>query len=127
MSAKGALLRYVRFVIEIDSPVRARLDAKTVSPALLGVDDYYPVVPLVDGVFPAGLEAGGIVAMLADIVQVAHPYLRRRSPDHIGHLVPEVAGIRLRFGIGRPVNADVLILAGNLAVVTTVALINIYN
>jgi len=40
---------------------------------------------------------------------------------------PELTGVRLGLGVGSPVVADMLVLAGNLAVVTPVADSDVYN
>jgi hypothetical protein len=61
--------------------------------------------------------------VLADIVHIAHPYLGHRALDDVSDFHPELADIRLGLGNRRPVVADMLVLAGDLAVVTTVALV----
>jgi len=43
------------------------------------------------------------------------------APDELVLLEPELAGVGLWFGIGSPVVADMLVLAGYLAAVTAVA------
>ena len=59
--------------------------------------------------------------MLADMLHVGDLYFGDLPSDNILDLHPELAGIRLRFGDGSPVIADMLILAGYLAVVASVA------
>jgi hypothetical protein len=49
------------------------------------------------------------------------------ASDKLIEFHPELAGIRLGFGIGGPVIGDMLILAGNLAVVATITDRNIDN
>src|SRR5450759_3342295 len=120
--AERALLGDVQRVVEVDHAfIRTRREAELVAAALLGVDDHGPVVALVDGVDVAGLDARGVVAVLADAVHVGHLDLGHLTAHVVVHPVPELPRVGLRLGDGRPVVADVLVLAGHLAVVAAVA------
>ena len=63
--------------------------------------------------------------MLAEGVHIAYPYLGDCSLYHIDHLLPEVSSIRLWLGNGSPVIANMLVFAGDLAIVATIASGNI--
>ena len=125
VSAEGALLGDVKVGIEVDNAVGAGIDALSGAGAFFRVDDDDAVVALVDGAGLAGQDAGGVIAVLADIVHVSDSDLGHGALDDIGDLHPEVAGIGLGFGDRGPVVADVLVLAGDLAVVAAVALVDI--
>jgi hypothetical protein len=126
MGAEGTFLRDVEILVEIYNPgIRAGIDAVLPTGAFLGIDNYYSIVPLVYRPLFAGADAGRLVAVLAYRVVIGNLDLRDRSPDHIGYLHPELAGIRLRFGIWGPVVANVFVLAGDLAVITAAALVDI--
>jgi hypothetical protein len=51
---------------------------------------------------------------------VVHLDLGHGSPDELVLFQPELPGVWLRLGIGCPVIADMLVLAGNLAALTSV-------
>ena len=63
--------------------------------------------------------------MHAENGQIVHLHLGHCASDKLVLFQPELTGIRLRFGIGCPVIGDMLILAGNLAAVTTITDSNI--
>ena len=71
--------------------------------------------------------AGGGVAVLAYLRHIAHPYLWYASLHDVGDLVPKLARVRLRPGDTGPVVAHMLVLARYLAVVTPVALVDVYQ
>jgi hypothetical protein len=56
-----------------------------------------------------------------------HLNLGHGSSDKLIHLQPELSGVGLGFGVERPVITDMLVLAGNLTAVTSIALGNAYN
>jgi hypothetical protein len=66
------------------------------------------------------MDTGGVVAVLAENRDIVHFNLGHGTADVFSKSHPELAGIRLWFGIGCPVVTDMLILAGNLAVVTAI-------
>jgi hypothetical protein len=59
--------------------------------------------------------------MLAHVMHIGHLDLRHLAPDNILYLHPELAGVRLGLGYRRPVIPDMLILAGYLTVVASIA------
>jgi hypothetical protein len=127
MSAEGAFLRDVEVGIEVDDPVRTGVKALSGTDTFLRVDDDDAVFPLVDSLALAGGDAGSLVTVLADSVHVAYPYLGHCSLHHIDYLLPEVSSIRLWLGVGSPVIANMLVLAGDLAIVATVTSGNVDN
>ncbi len=58
------------------------------------------------------VDAGGVLAVLADAVVVGDLDFGYRAPLHVDDLVPELAGVGLGFGDGGPVVAHVLVFAG---------------
>ena len=50
-----------------------------------------------------------------------HLNLGHSSPDKLVQLQPELSGVRLRLGIRGPVVSNMLVLAGNLTTITSVA------
>jgi hypothetical protein len=56
---------------------------------------------------------------------IVHFYLGHRAADELILFHPELAGVRLRFGVGRPVVADMFVLAGNLATIATITNANV--
>src|SRR5665647_84197 len=120
--AERALLGDVQRVVEVDHVlVGARLEAELIAAALVGVDDHGPVVALVDRLDVASGDARRLVAVLADAVHVRDIDLGHLAAHVVVDPVPELPRVGLRLGDGRPVVADVLVLAGHLAVVAAVA------
>ena len=122
MRATGALLRQVEVFVEEDHIVRAGGHAEAAAGALLGIEDDQAVIALVgrarDG---ARFDARSIVTVLAQVRAVSHLHLRHGAADLLLKVQPELADLRLRFGDGRPVVTDVLVLADDLAVVAAIA------
>ena len=110
---------------EVDNVVGAGVDTVAAAGAFIGVDDDDAVVPLVDSFGFTGGYTGGFVTVLAHVVHVADSHLGHGSLNDVGNLHPELAGIGLWLGDGRPVIADVLVLAGDLTVVAAVAFVNV--
>ena len=83
---------------------------------LSGVDDDQPVFSLVDRALDrAGRDAGRVVAVLAQQRHVVHLDLGHGPADVLDRVHPELARVGLGFGDGRPVVADVLVFADELA------------
>jgi len=80
MCAAGAFLCNVKFPVHINDAVGTRLLAESATCAGLGVYPHQPIIPPPDGVLGAGLDAGGIRAMLAKNGQIGHPDLRYPAP-----------------------------------------------
>jgi hypothetical protein len=70
----------------------------------------------------ASRDARGIITVLADGVHISHFDFGNGSSRDIRYLIPELPDNRLGLRVGHPVVADVLVLASNLTVVTSVAL-----
>ncbi len=121
VSAAGALLSQGEVGVEVDGVVGAGVEAVFAAGALFRVDEHQAVVTAIDGAGLAGGDAGGVLAMHAGGGDVRHLDLGYAAAFALDEFHPEVSGVGLGFGIGRPVVADVLVLAGDLAVVTTVA------
>ena len=84
----------------------------------LGVDDHEAVVGAIRRV-PRSLQERVAVGM--HLERVLHAHLRRLAVDRLVNPAPELPQVRLRFGIGSPFVVDVLVFAGQLAVVAAVA------
>jgi hypothetical protein len=121
MGAHGALLSYVEVGIEVDYSVGTSVETLSGAGALFRVDDDDAVLSLVDGTCLTRRDAWCIVAMLANVMHIPDSDLGHCALDDVGDLHPELAGIRLRLGDRSPVIANVLVLAGNLAVVAAIA------
>ena len=65
--------------------------------------------------------------MLAEDGNIMHFDLGNRAPDIFIEFQPELPGVRLGLGVGRPVVAYMLVLAGYLAGVASVANPDIYD
>ena len=124
MGATGALLGDVQIFVEVDDPViGAGIHAQAATGALHRVDDDQSVLPLVEGALHrAGLYAGGLVTVHAQVGPVGHLHLGHGATDALGELEPELADVGLWFGDGGPVVGHVLVFADDLAVVAAVAL-----
>jgi hypothetical protein len=117
----GALLSQVETLVEKDRIVRAGILAQLAADAFFRFDENKPVVTLGDGICGARFDAGRVIAMVAQPGDVCH--------DYFGHLTahlfidpnPELAGVRLGFGVGCPVVADMFIFTGDLAAVAAIA------
>jgi hypothetical protein len=72
MHASGALLGDAQLLIHIDYIVRTGLLTQATPLALLWIDPYQSIIPLMDGLFWAYLYARGIVAVLAEKGQMAY-------------------------------------------------------
>jgi len=125
MGAHSALLSDVEVGIEVDNSVGTGIQTLPGAGAFLRIDNDDAVIPLVDGTCLAGGDAWCFVAMLADVVHISDPDLGYGALNDIGDLHPELAGIRLRFGDGSPVIGNMLVFAGDLAVVAAVAFTDI--
>jgi hypothetical protein len=117
----GTFLGNLKAVVEIDGIIRAGTGALTTSGALLRIDDHKTIFSFVYSFRDRACgEAGGIIAVVAEKWDVMHFDLGDGPPDMLGQLDPELASLRLRFSIRRPIVADMLVLAGDLAAITTV-------
>jgi hypothetical protein len=122
MGAAGAFLGQVQIVIEVNGFVRAGVDAALAAGALNRINDYQPIFSLIDRTINfAGRHAGGIRTMIAEEWIIGYLDSGYLPSNGLGQLQPELAGIRLRFSIRGPVIGDMLILAGDLAVVAAIA------
>ena len=86
MRAEGAFLGDVHVAVEVNHPVGAGIHAIPPTGALFRIDDDDAVFPLVDCLGLAGLDAGSVVALLADVVHVTDAYLGHRSLRMVGYL-----------------------------------------
>ena len=120
VGAAGALLRERELVVPVDGAVGAALHYLRPPGRLLGIDDDQPVIALVDGVGRC-LDAGSVVAVLAERRLVGDAHAGHSPARRLLHADPEVPGLRLRPGDRAPVVVDVLVFAGDLAVVAAVA------
>jgi hypothetical protein len=121
MRAASALLSDIESIIKVNGMIGTGIDAILTAGTLYGVDNHQPIVSLVDSVYRTRRYAGSIPAMVAKRYDVGHFNFRNRPPDIFRKLQPELSGLWFRFGIRGPVIGYVLILTGNLAVITTVA------
>ena len=100
----------------------AGINATSVSGALLWVDDYYPIVPLIYRVALTGWDKWCFIAVLAYIGHICHLNLGRSASDYIGDLHPELFDVGLGPGIRCLVISRGFIPAIKLAVVASIAL-----
>jgi len=79
----GALLGYIGISIEVDDAIGTGIGIKTTPAAIaqLRVNDNQPVVPPVDGILWAGIDAGSILTVLAGNKYKRHLDVRYLSPD----------------------------------------------
>ena len=126
MRAPGAFLRQVEVVVEVDHVVRAAVHAHAAAGALVRVDDHQAVFTLVERALDgAGRDAGRLVAVLAEQREIVHLHLRHGPADVLDQMHPELPGVGLRLGDRRPVVADVLVLADELARVAADTLVDV--
>ena len=127
MGTAGALLGYLKLIIEINSPIGTGINAKLAAGAFLGVNDNQPIRSGEYGSHRAGLYTRSIVTMLSRYKHMGYLNMRYLSPLGFIHFTPKMSPFRLRLGIGGPIVAAVLVLTGNLALVTPTARTNIYH
>jgi hypothetical protein len=126
VGAAGALLSEIKLLVVVDDPIGASIKATLTAGTLLWVNDNQTVGSLVDSFYRTRFNAWGISTVHTQYRDVCHLDLRYRSPNMLIYLNPELPGIRLGLGIGRPVISAVLVLADKLAGITTRAMANIY-
>jgi hypothetical protein len=91
--------------------------------AFLGVNDNQPIITAVDSSFNgARSHTWGISAMHAHYRLIDHPDLRDSPSFLVVYLHPELACVRLRFGIRCPIIPTMFILTSYLAIITADAL-----
>ena len=127
VSTHSAFLSYIEVPVEIYNSIGTCIDAIPVTSASLGVDDDYAIVSLVYRMGRASGDAGRLITVLTYVMKICDPHLGNGPPDHVSNLHPEVPGQGLRLGIGSPVVAYVLVLTGNLTVITTIANVVVDN
>jgi hypothetical protein len=122
MGTAGAFLSDVEVFVKVNDTIRARVNTGLTARAFHRVNYHQPVVSLVYGTFYGTCrDAQCLIAVHTQDRHIVHLNLGRSSPDKFVHLQPELSSVWLRLGIGCPVIADMLILAGNLAAITSVA------
>jgi hypothetical protein len=122
MSAAGAFLSYVEIFVEVNGAVRTSVEAAPATRAFFRVYDNQPIFSFVYGaLYRACRETGRIFAVHTQCGDIVHLDLGHAAPDVFIHLKPELAGVRLGFGVWSPVVADMFVLAGNLAAIASVA------
>jgi hypothetical protein len=125
MGTAGAFLGQPQPLIKGDRAVGAGIDTELAAVAFSRVDLDQSVFPLADRFMGASRDAGSVITVLAHRGLVGHLDLGDRPMDNLIELVPELARHLHRLGIGHPVVADVLVLTGNLATVTSITLCSI--
>ena len=96
MSTAGALLSYVKVLVEVNDAVGAGVNAALTAGALHRVYDNQPVISLIDDTFyRAGRDARGIIAVHAQDGKIVHLNLGHSSPDKLILLQPELPGVWL--------------------------------
>jgi len=121
MGTATAFLGDVEVFIEIDLAPGTGIHTGFTTGAFHRVNDHQAVLSLVDGALDGTVfQTGGIITMHAGNGQIMHLDLGDSAPDELMQFEPELAGIRLGFGIGSPVVGDMLILTSDLTVVTSV-------
>jgi hypothetical protein len=95
--------------------------AESAAGAVLRLDENHTIITLYNRLELALLNAGRIIAMMAQFWNVGHLYLWDLTPDVLVDTDPELSGVGLGFGIGGPIVGDVFILAAYLTTITAVA------
>jgi hypothetical protein len=122
MGAACAFLSQIKIVIEVDGLVRTGIYTALTAGAFDGIYDNQSVFSLVDGILNfAGCHTGSIIAMIAHQSGVGDFNSGYLTPDFFIQLQPELSGFRLGLGIRSPIINYMLVFAGNLAVITTIA------
>jgi hypothetical protein len=101
--------------------VRAGVRTQLAADALVRLDQHDAVVALDNGAHLALFDTRRIVAVVAHLGNVAHFDFGHLAAHQLGHTDPELARVRLGLGIRAPVVGHMLVLAGDLAAVATVA------
>jgi hypothetical protein len=126
MNAARALLRQLELGVEIDIAIWAGVNAKPASGAFLGINDHQPIGPGVYGRHRTFFYTRSIDTMPARDKHMGDLNMRHVSSLSFIHFTPKMSPFRLGLGIRGPIIAAVLVLASNLALATSTALINIY-
>ena len=122
MGAARALLGDLEGIVHVDRVIGTRGGAVGAPRAGFRVDDHQAIVPLVNRAFDlAGVKADRFVAVVAEHRDIVDFDLGDGAPYVLTEFQPELPGLRLGLGIGGPIVAAVLVLAGNLAAVAPVA------
>jgi hypothetical protein len=122
VGAARAFLGKVERLIEIDRAVRAGIHAKLTSRAFLRINDVKSVIPFIDGSFNfAFVHTGSVLTVHTHFRKIGNHHLWYGPSDRFLYAYPELTGIRLGFGIGGPVVACMLVFAGYLTAVASVA------
>jgi hypothetical protein len=127
MRAARAFLGYVEVIIEEDGMVRTGIHTTFAASAFNRIQDDQAIFPLVDGIYGTGLHAGGIITVIAKLGNIIHLDLGNSAANMLIQFQPELAGIRLRPGIRRPIIGYMFILAGYLTAIAAVADRDIYH
>jgi hypothetical protein len=120
MGAAGAFLGDIKTVIPIDRSVRTGIHAILAAGTLHRVDYYQSVISPVDSLHRAGWQAGCITAMIAQVSNISYFNLGDRPSDMLAQFQPELSGFRLGFGIRSPIVNNMLVFAGDLAIIASV-------
>ena len=124
MGAAGALLRNLQVGVPEDHVLGARVDQLSTPLGLLGIDDHKSQLIAVDAI-GSEREQRAVVAVVAEDGGVQHPHHGHPPPFLLVDATPELSGHGLRLSYGAPVVVAMLVLAGNLAVIAPVALIEV--
>jgi len=71
VSAKGALLGYVKYLVKENYFIRTSMNATHTTGAFVRIDNHDTIISFVDGFLIAGWNAGSIITMLADIMEIS--------------------------------------------------------
>jgi hypothetical protein len=126
MGTTGAFLSQIEVFIEIDSSVRAGIYAALTAGAFDRIDNNQTIFAAVDSAINfAGIHTGSITAVSAHNGIVSHLNSRNLTANKLIEFQPELADLRLRFGVRSPIIGYMFIFTSNLAVVTTIAICTI--
>src|SRR4030067_3680137 len=104
MGTEGTLLGDIKVPVEVDYSVWAGINAESAAFAFSGVKDNNTVIiSLIDCLFRASGDTGGVITVLVDGVHIGHLDLGDGAPNNLFDLCPELPGVGLGFGGGRAV------------------------
>jgi len=127
VGATRAFLADAQGGVAVYGVIGAGLGAFSAADAFFGVNDDKTVIALVYGALSAGRQAGGLVAVVAQLCDIVDLHLGDAALNLLFEFAPELADFGLGLCVGAPIVANVLILTGKLTVVAAVAFGNIYN
>jgi hypothetical protein len=123
MCAAGTFLGEMEVLVIVDNLVRTTMYTIPAAGAFLGVNDNQSIVAAVDSPCNrARSHTRGISAMHAHYRLIDYPYLGDSPSFLVVYLHPELAGVRLRLGIGCPIIPTMFVFTGYLAIITADAL-----